>query len=115
MGAYQSEFGCGLVCLTYKMMRGANSGSWRSLALDSSQQYESKTFDFDIVDPYGSGDAFVAGMLYGLMENYDVPQALNFGGALCALSHTIEGDQAVFTPGEVEGLLREDFSSTIKR
>jgi 2-dehydro-3-deoxygluconokinase len=115
MAAYHAEFGCSLVCLTYKEMYNAESGSWRSLAVDSRQQYESRNFDFQAVDPFGTGDAFVAGLLYGLLESYDITLALNFGGALCALSHTVEGDQAVFSAGEVEALLGEDYSFITKR
>lgn len=115
MAAYQTEFGCSLVCLTYKELHGAERGSWRSLAVDSRQQYESRNFDFQVVDPFGTGDAFVAGLLYGLLESYDITAALNFGGALCALSHTVEGDQAVFSVGEVEALLETDYSLVIRR
>jgi len=115
MQAYRSEFGCELVCLTYKELRGTQAGSWRALALEGDALFESRSFEFQIVDPYGSGDAFVAGLLYGLMEGYDLMHALNFGGALCALSHTVEGDQAAFSPSEVEALLREDYTLIVKR
>jgi 2-dehydro-3-deoxygluconokinase len=115
MQAYRSEFGCELVCLTYKEMRGTQAGSWRALALEGDALFESRLFEFQVVDPYGSGDAFVAGLLYGLMEDYDLAHALNFGGALCALSHALEGDQAAFSPSEVAALLREDYALTVKR
>jgi 2-dehydro-3-deoxygluconokinase len=115
MAAYRGEFGCNLVCLTFKEMQSVETGSWWSSALDKDQLFESRRFDFHVADPFGAGDAFVAGMLYGLLEKYDITHALNFGGALCALSHTVDGDQAVFSIGEVEALLDENYSFVTRR
>lgn len=115
MRAYQLRFGCDFVCLTYKDLRGYESGSWRSIALFGDTVYESNTFNFKVIDPYGSGDAFMAGLLYGFMESMDPLHALNFGGAMCAISHTIEGDQVIISSSEVEALLQENYSLIIRR
>ncbi|MEK6480347.1 sugar kinase [Catalinimonas sp. 4WD22] len=45
-----------------------------------------------VVERIGSGDAFAAGLIYGLLHYDDHLEALRFGAATCALKHTLEGD-----------------------
>ncbi|WPP50474.1 sugar kinase [Catalinimonas niigatensis] len=45
-----------------------------------------------VVERIGSGDAFAAGLIYGLLHYEDQQEALRFGAATCALKHTLEGD-----------------------
>ncbi|MBS1862176.1 MAG: sugar kinase [Actinobacteria bacterium] len=56
----------------------------------------------DPVDRIGAGDAFLAGLLWGRLRGEPLPAALRFAAALGALKCTVEGDQALFTPAEVE-------------
>ncbi len=55
----------------------------------------------EIVDMIGAGDAFLAGLLWGLLENAGVERSLGYACALGALALTVRGDQARFTPEEV--------------
>jgi 2-dehydro-3-deoxygluconokinase len=45
-----------------------------------------------VVERIGSGDAFAAGLIYGLLHHEDQQEALRFGAATCALKHTLVGD-----------------------
>ena len=45
-----------------------------------------------VVERIGSGDAFAAGLIYGLLHYEDKQEALRFAAATCALKHTLEGD-----------------------
>jgi 2-dehydro-3-deoxygluconokinase len=63
-----------------------------------------RRFAFDVVDRFGAGDAWFAGFLYGYVDG-DVSFALDFGNALCALAHTIEGDVARVSVADVLPLL----------
>jgi 2-dehydro-3-deoxygluconokinase len=67
------------------------------------------------VDRFGTGDAFFAGLLDAYNRGGDPQRALDFGDALCALAHTVEGDVAILSPGEVDALLEEDYSLITKR
>ncbi|MCW2950998.1 MAG: 2-keto-3-deoxygluconate kinase [Conexibacter sp.] len=60
-----------------------------------------------VVDPFGAGDAFVAGLLWGLIGGVDLAGALARGTAVAALKCTLRGDQARVDVGEVESLLRD--------
>ena len=49
------------------------------------------------------------------LEGADIQVALDFGNALCALAHTIDGDPAVFSAAEVRTLLAESYTLITKR
>ena len=68
-----------------------------------------------IVDRIGGGDAFLAGLIYGLLTYRDDQRALDFGICASALKHTIEGDVNLVTVAEVETLMRGDASGRLKR
>ncbi|TWO32589.1 sugar kinase [Seonamhaeicola sediminis] len=76
-----------------------------------------ETADLDIthvVDRIGTGDAFAAGLIYGL-RNYDDYKAMEFGSAACALKHTYEGDINLATVKEVSDILEGNISGRFNR
>jgi 2-dehydro-3-deoxygluconokinase len=111
---YQENFGCKLVCLTHREMLGVLRGAWNCKALFESQIIEGRRYEFDVIDRFGTGDAFFAGLLYGYLEG-DITFALNFGNAACALAHTIEGDVARLSAADVLPLLNETIDLRVKR
>jgi 2-dehydro-3-deoxygluconokinase len=114
MRAYQREFGCSVICMTHRSMTGMTRGSWRSTALHEDKIISGREFEFDVVDRFGTGDAFFSGFLHGYLQK-DVRYGLDFGAALCALAHTVDGDLAAFSPHEVEAVLAEDYSLATRR
>ncbi len=60
----------------------------------------SHTIDM-IVDRVGTGDAFAAGILYGLLEDWQDEQIVNFATAAATLKHTIYGDTNQFSETDV--------------
>lgn len=59
-----------------------------------------------IVDRVGSGDAFMAGLIYSMLNGKDDQAALEFATAACALKHSVEGDVNVVTVEEVDFLVK---------
>jgi 2-dehydro-3-deoxygluconokinase len=110
------QFTIRTVCLTVRGQVGLARGSWRSLAWHAGQAHEGHEQSFEIVDRYGTGDAFTAGLLHRLLDRRDdIAAALDFGNALCALAHTIEGDVAHVTAADVEALLRDGPDVRLRR
>ena len=68
-----------------------------------------------IIDRVGGGDAFIAGLIHGLISFKDDQKALEFGVAASALKHTIEGDALISTEAEVEAIRQGETSGRIKR
>jgi 2-dehydro-3-deoxygluconokinase len=113
---YQGDFGCKLICLTSREILGVLNGAWKCVALIDGQVVQGRRYEFDVIDRFGTGDAFVAGLLYSYLERpADIEFAVNFGSAACALAHTIEGDIAHLSPGEVTAILSGDYNLRVRR
>ena len=52
----------------------------------------------------GAGDAFAAGLIYGILSGKDDHEALKFGVAASCLKHSIMGDFNLVDVAEVERL-----------
>lgn len=68
-----------------------------------------------ITDQIGSGDAFTAGMLYGLMRDLPPQQTIEYAAACGALKQSIEGDWALVTRPEVEQFIQHGSTGRIIR
>ena len=67
----------------------------------------SKEYDLThIVDRVGSGDAYMAGLIYGLITEQTDQQALEFAVAAGAWKHSIEGDVNLATIAEIDALVK---------
>lgn len=68
---------------------------------------ESREYDLThIVDRVGAGDAFMAGLIYGIIKKKDDQATIEFATAAGAFKHTIEGDVNVATVDEIEALVK---------
>jgi 2-dehydro-3-deoxygluconokinase len=65
-------------------------------------------------DRVGGGDAFVAGLLWGLVEDAGLGESLARGAALAALKRTVAGDLARFTRDEVLAVLANPQSALLR-
>jgi 2-dehydro-3-deoxygluconokinase len=61
-----------------------------------------------VIDRVGGGDAFAAGVLFGLWSGWEDQRALDFGLAAAGLKHSIHGDFNLFTAEEVQAALSAD-------
>lgn len=55
-----------------------------------------------IVDRIGTGDAFAAGILHGVLNGCDLEWTARCGLALAALKHSLPGDASLFGPGDLD-------------
>jgi len=68
-----------------------------------------------IVDRVGTGDAYCAGVIFGLLHYKNDQDALRFATAACALKHTVEGDANMVSFENVKGLADGNTSGRIIR
>lgn len=68
----------------------------------------------DVVDRIGTGDAYAAGILYGL-QHFENQHTLEFANAACALKHTILGDANLVSVDEVQEIVDGSTGGRIKR
>ena len=100
--------------------RGSVSASFNTLKgyfHTSDKIYQTKTYEIvPIVDRVGGGDAFMGGLIYGMISHQDNPQkTIDFAVAASALKHTIQGDANEVSVDEVEGIANGDVSGKVDR
>jgi 2-dehydro-3-deoxygluconokinase len=72
------------------------------------ERHRQAAFEAETVDPVGTGDAFVGGLLARLARGGSFATALRYAAATAALKRTVRGDHAVVTPAEVDRVLDGD-------
>jgi 2-dehydro-3-deoxygluconokinase len=94
----------------------ADSQSWSACMHDGTRLYTSRRYQLDgIIDRVGGGDAFSAGLIYGLLAYNDEARALEFATAASALKHFVPGDVNRVTVAEVEALVAGEGGGRIRR
>ena len=83
--------------------------------LAAPKMFASKKYDLRIVDRVGGGDAFAAGIIYGLLNKLGGQETVGFAAAAGALQQTIEGDFSRVSVAEVQRLAGGDASGRVLR
>ncbi len=105
------------VIITLRGSISASHNTWAGVLYDGKTMYRSVEYQItDIVDRVGGGDAFMGGLIYGLLKYPgDDQNALDFAVAASCLKHTIKGDANLVTVAEVEKLMKGDTSGRVAR
>jgi 2-dehydro-3-deoxygluconokinase len=91
------------VASTLRQARTATINDWTAVCRTRSGFHAGPRLDaLEIFDRVGGGDSFASGLIYGLLEGFDVPDALAYGVAHGALAMTTPGDTSMATLAEVE-------------
>lgn len=102
----------------FDKIRTSINSSWhkiRARMWNGTEFRETQDFDIThIVDRIGTGDAFAAGLIYGL-QHYDDFKSMQFASAACALKHTYVGDVNYATIDEVIRILDGNVSGRFTR
>ncbi len=105
------------VAITLRGSLGASHNTWSAVLWHEGMMYFAPTYDIvPIVDRVGGGDAFAAGLIYGLGVSKKEPQAaLDFAVAASCLKHSVWGDVNLVTLAEVEALVAGNASGRVAR
>jgi len=104
-----AKFGFKAVAVTLRQNKSVWFNDWWGLYYDAKTQafFEAPKYELEMVDRVGAGDSFAAGLLSGLLiKPGDYDHAIRFAVALSAIKHTIPGDFAILSRGEVENLMK---------
>lgn len=107
---------CKKIVVTIRGAINANHNTWGAVLYNGKELIESRRYDItDIVDRVGSGDSFMAGLIFGLLHYENDKKALEFATAASCLKHTLKGDFNLVTIAEVEHLVAGDLCGRVKR
>jgi len=105
-----------LLAITLRESKSADHNGWSACLNDGNNFYLSRKYDItDIVDRVGGGDAFAAGLIYGLLNYESKENALEFAVAASCLKHSIIGDFNRVSVDEAEKLMGGDASGRVQR
>ena len=111
----KARFGFSHVAITLRESHSASVNTWSALLLTDGAPVFSKPYQIQIVDRIGGGDAFAAGLIYGVCEGMSPKETVEFAVAASCLKHTIPGDFNLVSREEVLTLLSGDGSGRIQR
>ena len=111
MKSFTEEYPVSIVASTQRIVHSPKRHTFGSIIYNASEDrfYEEAPYaDIEVVDRIGSGDAYISGVLYGLLaKEGDYQRALEYGNAVSALKNTIPGDLLCTDLKEIEGIIRE--------
>ncbi len=93
------------IAMTMRQVHSVWKNGWTAIACDQGRVFKTQVYEVEIVDRLGTGDAFVSGLMHGLIDG-DLQKGLDYGVAMSALKHTTPGDFPWSTKEEVEVLLQ---------
>jgi 2-dehydro-3-deoxygluconokinase len=105
------------IAVTLRGSLSASHNTWSGVLWVQGKFFTAPTYDIThIVDRVGGGDAFMAGLIYGLRTyGEDYARALGFAVAASCLKHSIFGDFNLVTVAEVEAILGGETSGRVSR
>ncbi|MBM4090888.1 MAG: sugar kinase [Planctomycetes bacterium] len=113
--AMRQRFGLRTVAYTLRSGSGASDGSFSGLLCDAEGVHESRRYDIQFVDRVGGGDAFTAGLVYGLLSQWPARHTIEFAAAAGCLKHSIPGDFNLVSLEEVQALANGVGTGSIQR
>ncbi|MCI6164325.1 MAG: sugar kinase [Lachnospira sp.] len=87
----------------------------QSMVYTNGKAYYSKEYFMHILDYIGAGDAYCAGIIYSLINNYDAQKTVEFSNAASCLKHTVSGDFNLVTVDEVNRLAFSESGNEVQR
>lgn len=103
------------VAITLRGSISASDNNWAAMLYDGNEFYFSKSYPVHIVDRVGGGDAFGGGLIYAILNQYNMQDTIEFAVAASCLKHSIEGDFNHVTVNEVKNLMGGDGSGRVQR
>ena len=110
------KFGFKKVAITLRESESADDNNWSAIYFDGDQILMGNKYAVRIVDRVGGGDAFSAGIIYGLTrDGWDSRQVLDFAVAASAMAHTFHGDFNLVSVKEVMAVAGGDVTGRVQR
>jgi len=100
---------------TLREVKTAKLNDWRTVMMYKGEYYVSRKYEnLEIFDRTGGGDSFASAMMYGMLENMEPQDIVEFSAAYSALCHTFMGDWNWAYKSEAEAVMRGE-SARVKR
>jgi len=109
MRGFTKDFGVKVVATTERKALSPTKHTWSSKIYSAAEDkfYQEDPYEeIEVVDRIGSGDAYVAGVLFGIIKYSCLQRALEFGNAMAAIKNTVLGDLPACDFDEIEQVIK---------
>lgn len=103
------------VAITIRESLSADDNRFSAMLYQENSCSFSKQYSMHIVDRVGGGDSFAAGLIYALLNDFCIKDAIEFSVAAGCLKHSICGDYNLVSAQEVFALMGGDGSGRVQR
>ncbi len=115
MASYCKEYGCKMVATTRREVVSPTRHNFGSRIYYNGKFYEESHYkNIEVIDRVGSGDAYVAGVLYGVLSGRNVEDCMAYGNALSAIKNTVSGDMSISSKDEVDSVIKSHRASGVQ-
>ncbi len=115
MESFACKFDQKQVAFTSRISHSASNNELAGFLFRNNTINQSNTYKVEITDRFGTGDAFAAGCIHGLISDWDSQKVIEFGTAAFALKHTIYGDQHTSNSQEISAIMEGNISGQVIR
>ena len=110
MKSFADDYPLSIIATTRRVVHSPKRHTFGSVLYDAKNGVfceEEPYRDIEVVDRIGSGDAYISGVLYGLLcDGGSCRKALAYGNAAGAIKNTIPGDLPSCTLQEIDSVIR---------
>lgn len=106
--SFAKEYNIGILASTERKIISPKKHTFGSTIYNAEEDrfYKEPPYEnIEVVDRIGSGDAYVSGVLYGLLAYGDCKKALEYGNASCAVKNTVQGDLPSTDKREIDKII----------
>lgn len=101
--------------MSFRLVEGLNHTYFAGLAHEGAFYYSTIHTLPLVTDQIGTGDAFTAGLLYGLSSGFSPEKIINWAAACGVMKQSIHGDWALLSNSEIEAFMQSGISTKINR
>ncbi|MCP8852561.1 sugar kinase [Latilactobacillus sakei] len=106
---------CQMVASILRNIRSVEDSEWLALLLKDDQFFETGTYQMHVMEGVAAGDAFGAGLMHGLLNNFTPDKMLQFGLAASVAKLTIAGDFNLMSEAEIEAIAQSGGGARLSR
>lgn len=111
----KQAFGINQLAFTVRNHHSASENELSGVYLDNDIPIVSNSYKVNILDRFGTGDAFAAAFLHGLNKQWNNKKTIGFATAAFALKHTIKGDQHTSNEKEISSIYQGNITGHVLR
>ena len=110
-------YGCKIASSVVRNVKNVETSQWMGVLYDaeSGRSYVSPVHDVNVLEGVAGGDAYNAGLVHALINDFDPQHAVNYAIAASILKLTIRGDYNLVTAKEIEGVATSGGGTRVAR